>query len=352
MTPLASISAFAFLLSWVHSMLILPQRFPDISSIVYDLISQHGTEESISHALHLVTPPNYSLSNLGFETKLQRKLTDNFVKSEVSERINLAPNPKEAARLRSIQGRGAGAWIDAIPNSQKFALKPREFQLATFVRLGLPVDSSKWISKCDCGKPLDLEGYHLLTCKCGGGPMWTHNSIVNVWSECLSHLHVNHKKEPRERYCDSEDRPDISIIDPETGCDMELDVSLSHPWCVDILPNAAREDGAAAARREEKKVEKYKSKRLPGGVILNFVPLVMEHFGRWGLEAQKFLSYLSQLCKSINIDSSPQEFRCFWRRRFAIALQRCNARVLIRKMSRAQNEEDICDNYSDQIYVV
>ena len=182
--------------------------------------------------------------------------------------------------------------------------------------------------------------------------MWTHNSIVNVWSECLSHLHVNHKKEPRERYCDSEDRPDISIIDPETGCDMELDVSLSHPWCVDILPKAAREDGAAAARREEKKVEKYKSKRLPGGVILNFVPLVMEHFGRWGLEAQKFLSYLSQLCKSINIDSSPQEFRCFWRRRFVIALQRCNARVLIRKMSRAQNEEDICDNYSDQIYVV
>ena len=124
----------------------------------------------------------------------------------------------------------------------------------------------------------------------------------------LARQEYREEEEPRERYCDSEDRPDISIIDPETGCDMELDVSLSHPWCVDILPKAAREDGAAAARREEKKVEKYKSKRLPGGVILNFVPLVMEHFGRWGLEAQKFLSYLSQLCKSINIDSSPQEF--------------------------------------------
>ena len=129
-------------------------------------------------------------------------------------------------------------------------------------------------------------------------------------------------------------------------------MSLAHPWCVDILSKAAREDGAAAARREEKKVEKYQSKVLPGGLSLNFVPLVMEHFGRWGNEAQTFLSHLSQLCKNINLDNSPQDFKCYWRRRFAIALQSCNARVLIQKMNRTQNEENICDTFSDQQHAV
>ena len=88
-------------------------------------------------------------------------------------------------------------------------------------------------------------------------------------------------------------------------------MSLAHPWCVDILSKATREDEAAAARREEKKVEKYQSKVLPGGLRLNFVPLVMEHFGRWGNEAQTFLSHLSQLCKNINLDNSPQDFKCY-----------------------------------------
>ena len=103
------------------------------------------------------------------------------------------------------------------PELTKVCTKTKRFQLATFLRLGLLVDSSKWITRCDCGKDLDSERYHLKTCKTGGGPVWTHNTIVGVWSECLSQLHINHKKEPRERYCDCEDQPDIAIMDPVTG---------------------------------------------------------------------------------------------------------------------------------------
>ncbi|XP_062516545.1 uncharacterized protein LOC134191918 [Corticium candelabrum] len=111
---------------------------------------------------------------------------------------------------------------------------------------------------------------------------------------------VTHKPQElaQRRYCDCEDRPDIAIMDPVTGTDVELDVSLAHPWCADILSRAAREDGAAAVRREERKVEKYQSKVLPGGLCLKFVPLVMEHFGRWGRQAQSFLSQLPQLSKT------------------------------------------------------
>ena len=190
-----------------------------------------------------------------------------------------------------------------------------------------------------------------MTCKTGGGPVWTHNTIVGVWSECLSQLHINHKKEPRERYCDCEDQPDIAIIDPVTRTDVELDVSLAHPWCADILSRAAREDGAAAVRREERKVEKYQSKVLPGGLCLNFVPLVMEHFSRSGRQEQSFLSQLSQLSKNIDLCNSDHNFKCYWRRRFAVALQRCNAKVLIQKMNRSQSKEnDSSDIYSVQLH--
>ena len=120
-------------------------------------------------------------------------------------------------------------------------------------------------------------------------------------------LHINHIREPRERYCDSEDQPDIAITDPETGCEVELDVSLAHPWCVDILSKATREDGAAAARREEKKVKKYQSKVLPGGLSLNFVPLVMEHFGRWDILTYPNYARISTLITAHKILSATGE---------------------------------------------
>ena len=125
------------------------------------------------------------------------------------------------------------------PELTEVSTKTKRILVGDLLRLGLPVDSSKWITRCDGGKDLDSEGYYLMMCKTGAGPVRTHNTIVGVWSECLSQLHINHKKEPRERYCDYEDRPGIAIMDPVTGTDAELDVSLAHPWCADILSRAA-----------------------------------------------------------------------------------------------------------------
>ena len=117
---------------------------------------------------------------------------------------------KDAARLRSLQGRGSGAWLDAIPTSRKLTISPGLFCLAAFIRLGLPLPLSHPVKNFECGKPLDQEGYHLITCKFGGGdpvwspslvtqsghpvwspslvtqsghPVWSHNSMVTAWSE-------------------------------------------------------------------------------------------------------------------------------------------------------------------------
>ena len=65
--------------------------------------------------------------------------------------------------------------------STKIFLKSSEFHVAAFLRLGIPLSYSQIVTKCDCGRSLDEHGYHLLTCKFSGVPVWQHNTIVSTW---------------------------------------------------------------------------------------------------------------------------------------------------------------------------
>ena len=117
--------------------------------------------------------------------------------------------------------------------------------------------------------------------------MHTHNSIVSAWSNCLSQLNLSHKLEPQYGYVNSDKRSDILVYDPDLGADIELDVSLAHPWCLDSVKAAAREEGVAAMKREEKKEAKYNSELLPEGPAHWSFLLFSNIFGRWGEQAGK-----------------------------------------------------------------
>ena len=207
-------------------------------------------------------------------------------------------------------------------------------RLAAFVRLGLSMPLPHSIKTCECGKPLDSipTGYHLLTCKTGGGPVLTHNTIVSTWSDCLNQIHLPNKVEPRDRYCSSDARPVIAICSNVFDSNVDLDVSLAHPWCSDIISKAAWQDGAAALRREEKKIEKYQKETRPGGFSPNLIPLVFEHYGRWGTEAEKFLNKISHRSRDEDSKSNTADFKTYWRRLFSVTLQNCNSSVIQRKI--------------------
>ena len=126
-----------------------------------------------------------------------------------------APTSRDAARLRSLQGKGAGAWLEAVPSSKKLALRPSGFRLASFLRLGHSMPFSSLINNCNCGRQVDDSGYHLI--KTRGGPVWTHNIIVSVWSDCLKSLKIHHRKEPRHHFTNMDDRPDIACFNYGSG---------------------------------------------------------------------------------------------------------------------------------------
>ena len=102
----------------------------------------------------------------------------------------------------------------------------------------------------------------------------------STWSDCLRELNVNHRREPRHRYSNSNDRADIVAFDPDKGCNVDLDVALAHLWSSDIFPRSSESDNAATERRKERKKAKYATENLPGGSTVSFIPLVIEHFGQ------------------------------------------------------------------------
>ena len=113
-----------------------------------------------------------------------------------------------------------------------FALNSCDFRLVFFLRLGLPIAFSSWTTTCNCGALIDDSGYHLLTCKTGGGPVWSHESISAVWSDCFRGLHIHHRREPRSHYTTTDNRPDIVFFDSDIGNNVDLDISLAHPGVV------------------------------------------------------------------------------------------------------------------------
>ena len=84
------------------------------------------------------------------------------------------------------------------------------------------------------------------------------------------------------------------MLDPNTGQNLDINVSLAHPRSQDIIRRASKENGHAATTREEKKMKKYSKELVPGGYVSRCVPLVIEHFGRWGTKAENFWQRLSQ----------------------------------------------------------
>ena len=51
----------------------------------------------------------------------------------------------------------------------------------------------------------------IITCKFGGGPVWSHDRIVDGWCELFRELSLHYKREERDRYVNNQNRPDIVL---------------------------------------------------------------------------------------------------------------------------------------------
>ena len=192
LTSVKCIAACAFLASWVEAIDALPKHFPDFR-VDLDLLLKGFSGSATGATLKSLIPSNELSEYLPASGKLQKRLSNDLFESMSRDTVK---STRDAARICSLHGAGpgAGAWVNAVPTSMCFALDSCVYCLASYLRLGLPVRSLEFLSSCQCEAVLDDSGYHLLTCKVGGGPVWSHESIANVWADCLSELHTTQER--------------------------------------------------------------------------------------------------------------------------------------------------------------
>ena len=82
---------------------------------------------------------------------------------------------------------------------------------------------------------------------------------------------------------------------------------------------------------------KYDNEILPGGSAPKCIPVVFEHFGTWGVSAERLLNTLSLKSKDKEGKNNSADFKTYWRRRFSVTLQKLNARVMRRKLNIVQS---------------
>ena len=74
------------------------------------------------------------------------------------------------ARLLSVAGPGAGAWLRGIPVTDRMRATSAVFRLALVMRLGVPLPELGSVTSCGgCGSVHDCFGRHPSTCMYVGG---------------------------------------------------------------------------------------------------------------------------------------------------------------------------------------
>ena len=163
LTPVDHFMHVTFVAAWVHTAMELLQQFPQIADIVTNHISKMFTKDfnlpckispigaSMNAAIETLPPEYDDDSEPKFHThqdlfskssKFQHCLSDSIVNSKAEELFKMLTSDKDKARVKSTQGKGSSAWLEAIPTSGAYAMNQNIFCLAPCLRLGLPMSFS------------------------------------------------------------------------------------------------------------------------------------------------------------------------------------------------------------------
>ncbi|CAI7829055.1 unnamed protein product [Closterium sp. NIES-54] len=94
----------------------------------------------------------------------------------------MAHDDATLARLTSLQGPGAAAWVSAVPAHDDVTFTPVEWSISAAIRLGLPIRQLIVAGKCVCGVEFKdpSDPHHALRCKHQYAPSRVHDEVKLV----------------------------------------------------------------------------------------------------------------------------------------------------------------------------
>ena len=345
----------AFLGGWANTLNHLPRRDDQLGALCDSLLEIHEKEQfrifkdltSTLKDLHQSFEDTRKV--LPSVTKLPdnpKKLQARLHKAKKAVQFNhvfqQCINSRDQARIHGCGGPNSGAWLDAIPSSHHFTLSNDNIVNAICLRLGKAIPCLQSLDKCNtqCGQQMDIEGYHALTCKWGGGPIHRHDSVLDCYFDLFKSVGFHCRKELTSQF-ENKQRPDIAIYNYKDGKKLLLDVTITHPLAKRSVNSSSSKPGFAAAEKEKEKDSKYLAKSLDLGYL--FRPLALEVYGRWGNKSEETLEEFSKY--SLNaFGLPPNEFKLQWRRRIAVCLQKANSSIIKNKVSSIIGKCDGCPN--------
>ncbi|CAI5482229.1 unnamed protein product [Closterium sp. Yama58-4] len=244
-----------------------------------DLLPQSVRQEMPPLALCTADPPM-----LLFPTQHRRLAVESLQSLR-----GMAHNDATLARLTSLQGPGAGAWVSAVPSHEEATFTAAEWSICASMRLGLPIQQLIVAGKCACGFEFadPSDPHHALRCKYQYAPSRVHDAVKFVVAKIAKGAGGIVTMEDDTLLPGK--RVDVAVRKLREGEEHALEVSVVDPISLSAQHHGqiGRKVGFAAREREKRKTADYKSLlQRHGGV--QFTPLIAEtwgclggSFGRW-----------------------------------------------------------------------
>ena len=172
-------------------------------------------------------------------------------------------------------------------------LESAEFQMAIRWWLGLKTSDASPCPFCP-DLVLDPLGHHATSCRHGGDVVIRHNHLRDIIADfcCQAHLSVRVEAGYGLSSDHSNTRPaDVLVQGWDRGSPAALDITVTSPLTPATLRDASSTAGAAAYAAECRKHTANDAKCQELGWAC--IPLAVETFGNWGMEAQGVFSRLA-----------------------------------------------------------
>ena len=200
------------------------------------------------------------------------------------------------AWILSVSPPHAGSWISVIPSTGlDLHLNSAECQIALRWWLGLDTSGGSLCPHCP-DIALDPLGHHAASCRHGGDVVARHNHLRDIFANFCRRAHLSVRVEVGYGLARDHvnSRPaDVLVQGWDRGKPAAFDVTVASPLTPVTLNNASTSVGAAAYAAQLRKHVANDTRCQEFGWAC--IPLAVETYGNWGMEAQNVFSRLASL---------------------------------------------------------
>ena len=271
---------------------------------------------------------SWTVEKLLSDKPSQQQLLTPLEEASFERLLSEAGDDASRAWLHSVSGHGAGAWLSAVP-FMSLTMASMEYAAACQLRLRMDTHAAPVCPVCRGLS--DPFGQHATTCATTNDRISRHNTQCDVMAATARAAAKSVVREHKGLLPRGQERPgDVTVADwvvQQTGV---FDVTVVSPCATSVVKKAAAEQGHAAEHAELRKIAKYRGACELQGMC--FIPVAVETGGAWGVLAQEAFKRLSRMLAQRSGKLPSEELRWMYQRH-SVALQRDNARMILRRAS-------------------